>query len=215
MKQISSIFKLVVLLAVFGSACKGPAGDTGPAGATGAQGPQGAAGAAGAVGAVGPAGKDGKDGTSGSSSNITTSAWIGVAPADWDYYPISSTNPALDSTYFEVGIPDKNITQNVLDKGAVFVYINQSDTGYSAISPLPLTITGNNPSVINYLPYFETPAGGFLIINFKSTKNRKRPAGTIAFRWVIIKDLTVSNGRLKAINWKDYNEVKRELGLKD
>lgn len=214
MKTIISLFKLIIVFSIVIMACKGPKGDVGPAGAAGLKGDPGVAGATGAIGAVGPAGKDGASGT-GSSSNITTSNWIGIDPSDWRYYPISTTNAALDSTYFEVGIPDKNITQNVLDKGAVFVYVDQSGTGYSAFSPLPITIIGNNPSVINYLPYFETAAGGFLIISYESSKNRKRPGGQIAFRWVIIKDLTVSNGRLKNINWKNYEEVKRELNLKD
>lgn len=206
MKQISSFFKLTLVLAIFASACKGPAGDTGPAGATGAQGAQGAAGAAGAVGATGPAGpagKDGKDGTSGA-SNITTSPWIGITTADWNTF-------TEDSTYINVYIPDKVITETVLEKGLVYAYIRfGTGTGYA--EPMPYGFDGGK---ISFAPIFDATEGGFMEIYLSSFRNK--PTGpNIAVRYVIVPEATVSNpGRQKAINWNDYNEVKRELNLKD
>lgn len=205
MKRITSILKLSIVLAVFGMACKGPAGDTGPAGAAGPQGAQGAAGAAGAAGAVGPAGPAGKDGASGS-SNATTSPWLTLTADDWNVY-------TSDSTYINVYVPEKLITQAVLEKGLVVAYIRfGTDTGYA--EPLPYVIeTGK----ISFAPGFDAKEGGFMEFYIDLYRRRAVPPSGLSFRYVIVPDLKVVNpgGRQKAINWKDYNEVKRELNLKD
>lgn len=204
MKQISSFFKLTLVLAIFASACKGPAGDTGPAGATGAQGAQGAAGAAGATGPAGPAGPAGKDGAS-ASSNITTSAWVTVGANDWD--------TTADSTFFSVFLIEKAITQAVLDKGAVLAYVKGA-TATDYILPLPYSAGAFQ---ISYVPIFDATDGGLMEFDFTPFLEGVAPGdlGSLAFRYVIIKDLNLIGGRAKAINWKDYNEVKRELNLKD
>jgi Collagen triple helix repeat (20 copies) len=203
MKQISSFFKLTLVLAIFASACKGPAGDTGPAGPAGAQGAQGAAGAAGATGPAGPAGPAGKDGAS-ASSNITTSAWITTPKASW---------ALVDSSYFANYLPTTAITQSVLDKGAVLVYFKDA-TASGYIIPLPYLA---NAFQISFVPTFTAQFGGEIEIDFEPYANISPSSFTndLAFRYVIIKDLNLIGGRQKAINWKDYNEVKRELGLKD
>lgn len=201
MKRLSTYFKLVIVLAIFASACKGPAGETGPAGATGAQ---GAAGPAGATGPAGPAGKDGKDGA-GTASNITTSAWITAKPADWD------TNE--DSTFFSIFAIEKAVTQAVLDKGAVLAYVKGA-TDKDYIIPLPYSAGAFQ---LSYVPIFDATEGGLMEFDFSPFIEGLDPAdiGDLAFRYVIIKDLSLIGGRAKAINWKDYEEVKRELNLKD
>jgi hypothetical protein len=204
MKQISSFFKLIIVLAIFASACKGPAGETGPAGATGAAGPQGAAGAAGAAGPAGPAGPAGKDGAS-ASSNITTSAWVSVAPNQWE--------TDADSTFFSAFLTEKAITQAVLDKGAVLGYVKGA-TATDYILPMPYSAGAFQ---ISYVPIFDATQGGIIEFDFTPFLEGVAPGdiGSLAFRYVIIKDLNLIGGRAKAINWKDYNEVKRELNLKD
>lgn len=205
MKRITSILKLTIVLAVFGMACKGPAGDTGPAGAAGAQGAQGAAGAAGAAGPAGPAGPAGKDGAS-ASSNIATSAWLAVKKTDWKV--------TEDSTlYFNI-FAEKSITQNVLDKGAVMVYFKGA-TDKDYILPLPYTA---NLFQLSFVPLFDATQGGSLEVDFQPYVEDLGPAdfnSELAFRYIIIKDIALIGGRQKAINWKDYNEVKRELNLRD
>jgi hypothetical protein len=203
MKAISQLFKLGLILSIFVMACKGPAGETGPAGATGAQGP---AGATGATGPAGPAGKDGKDGA-GASSNITTTGWLTVKKTDWQVFDDSTA-------YFNI-FPDKNITQSVLDKGAVMVYFKgATDNGY--ILPLPYDASVFQ---ITYFPFFDATLGGAMEIDFIPFLDGVSPAdfeSELAFRYIIIKDIALATGgRAKAINWKDYNEVKRELKLQD
>ena len=204
MKQISSYFKLIVVLAIFASACEGPAGETGPAGPAGAQGPQGAAGAAGAIGPAGPAGPAGKDGAS-ASSNINTSAWVTAAPNQW------STD--ADSTFFSIFLTEKAITQAVLDKGAVLAYVKAA-AAKDYILPLPYSAGAFQ---ISYVPIFDATDGGIMEFDFTPFVEGVAPGdiGSLAFRYVVIKDLNLIGGRQKAINWKDYNEVKRELNLQD
>jgi hypothetical protein len=203
MKAFSSIFKLAIIFILFSMACKGPAGDTGPAGPTGLKGDPGAAGATGATGATGAAGKDGA--TGGSSSNITSSTWLTVTPNDWD--------TDKDSLFFSVFAVEKAITQLVLDKGAVIAYFKGSaDKDY--ILPLPFS---SSTFRISYVPIFDATDGGLMEFDFSAILKTRKPntIGNLSFRYVIIKDLALIGGRQKAINWKDYEEVKRELNLKD
>lgn len=204
MKRITSLLKLSIVLAVFGLACKGPAGDTGPAGAAGAQGAQGAAGAAGTAGPAGPAGPAGKDGAS-ASSNIATSAWLTVPANQWE--------TDEDSTFFSVFLTEKAITQAVLDKGAVMAYVKgANDKDY--IIPLPYSAGAFQ---ISYVPIFDATQGGIMEFDFAPFLEGVAPSdiGSLAFRYIIIKDIALVGGRQKAINWKDYTEVKRELNLRD
>jgi hypothetical protein len=205
MKKFSSYFKLVLVLAIFAASCKGPAGDTGPAGPQGPQGAQGAAGANGSAGVTGPAGKDGASGTGGA-SNITTTAWLTVKKTEWVLAPDSSV-------YFRI-LKDKNINQSVLDKGAVFAYFRGANA-IDYILPLPYTASVFQ---ISFVPSYNAKDGGEVEFDFQPFIDNLSPASfqnDLSFRYVIIKDLTVVGGRLKPINWKDYNEVKRELNLKD
>ncbi len=204
MKTIKLIFKLSVVLSIFIMACKGPAGDTGPAGPAGPAGPQGAAGAAGANGAAGATGPAGKDGAS-AASNITTSAWQNVPKASWLLFPDSSA-------YYKI-FKETAITQNVLDKGAVMVYFKGANA-QNYILPLPYL---GSVFQISYVPSFDATNGGEIEIDFEPYVDIS-PAdfqNDLAFRYIIIKDLNLIGGRQKAINWKDYEEVKRELGLKE
>jgi hypothetical protein len=205
MKKFSSYFKLVLVLAIFAASCKGPAGDTGPAGPQGPQGAQGAAGANGSAGVTGPAGKDGASGTGGA-INATTSPWLATAATDWNVYK-------EDSTYTNVYVTEKLITQSVLDKGFVMAYIRfGTDTGYAEALPYALE-TGK----ISFAPGFDAKEGGFMEFYIDLYRRKATAPNGLSFRYVIIPDLKVVNpgGRLSSINWKDYNEVKRELNLKD
>jgi hypothetical protein len=202
MKKLSTYFKLSIVLGLLIVACKGPAGETGPAGP---QGPTGAQGAAGAAGATGPAGKDGKDGA-GSSINATTSPWLAIGQNDWNVY-------TQDSTYTNVYITEKLITPAVLEKGLVMAYLRfGTDIGYA--EPLPFVLENGK---VSFAPGYDATDGGFMEFYIDIYRRRAVPPAGFNFRYVIIPDLKVVNpgGRQKAINWKDYNEVKKLLNLKD
>jgi hypothetical protein len=199
--NITSILKMAVVAALFITACKGPAGETGPAGPQGAAGPTGAAGVAGVAGPAGPAGPAGKDGKD-ATTTITTTPWIAITSADWNTYQD-------DSTYLNVYIPDARITQAVLDKGAIMAYA-RFGTNTSQVFPLPF---GFDFGTLSFAPIFDATEGGFMEVYFDLFAEVISP--NISVRYVIIPDLTVVGGRQKAINWKDYAEVKRELNLVD
>ena len=165
--------------------CKGPQGEVGPQGAAGPPGTPGTQGVA------GPAG----------TANIITSAWTTVEGKAW----VS----AGDSIYFEVSREDPTITQAILEKGLVMAYYRNL----------------GRPNVVFSLPSVnEELALGFFMrvqnnkgtMNFDLTffKPRIRPIDfDLEFRWIIIPPNP--GGRLKTLDWSNYELVKQELGLDD
>jgi|GEM_PF-1251667 len=170
------------------NACKGPQGDVGPQGTTGTPG------ATGAPGATGPQGAQG-------AANLIVSSWTTVAAADWK----SDNNPL----YFYYGVDDKNITQAILDKGVVMVYYR---------SPAQKTVVLSLPSVTDKVSigYFFRVDQGKGSINFDLSYFQPRNVPInfdLEFRWIIIP--ANSGGRVRAIDWADYDDVKGELNLRD
>ena len=166
-------------------ACKGPQGEVGP---------QGVAGPTGAQGAQGPQGAQG-------AANLIVSAWLPVNAADW-----KSDN---DPLYFYTGVEDKNITQAIIDKGAVMAYYR---------TPGQKSVVLSLPSVTNKVSigYFFQLNQGKGVMNFDLSYflPRKVPIDfDLEFRWIIIPPNP--GGRLKAMDWSNYANAKRELNLPD
>lgn len=178
-------FWLLSALLVGLNACKGPQGDVGPQGTTGATGMQGA---------VGPQGVQG-------TANLIVSSWTTVAAADWK----SDNNPM----YFYYGVEDKNITQAIIDKGAVMAYYR---------SPAQKAVVLSLPSVTDKVSigyFFRVDQGkGFMNFDLSYFQPRNVPINfDLEFRWIIIPPNP--GGRARAIDWSNYDEVKRELTLMD
>ncbi len=178
-------FGLLSMLLIGLNACKGPQGDVGPQGTTGASGAQGA---------VGPQGAQG-------TANLIVSSWTTVAAADWK----SDNNPL----YFYYGVDDKNITQAILDKGVIMVYYR---------NPAQKTVVLSLPSVTDKVSigYFFRVDQGKGSINFDLSYFQPRNVPInfdLEFRWIIIP--ANSGGRVRAIDWADYDDVKSELNLRD
>ncbi|MDP4283492.1 MAG: hypothetical protein Q8891_03645 [Bacteroidota bacterium] len=170
---------------------------TGPAGPAGATGPAGAAGAAGATGATGTA-------------NVMYSPW-------------------LNDTFYQRNLPDTNwyagitanmLTASIINSGEVKVYLNlgSDSTNGQEVVPLPTSepfnFAFNSQSITLIInPYFLPQLIG-LISNYDASSYMSNGYNYFQVRYIIIPG-GVSTGRNAAINWKDYNAVKKYLGLKD
>lgn len=177
---------MVVALLACLVACKGPQGDVGPQGPAGPQGTQGTQGPA------GPAG----------TANLMASAWVTVPDSVW----IGNN----DSTYYVISREDANITQAVLDRGLVMAYYRNAGRD-NVVFSLP---TANEEMSLGY---FMRVNGGRGTINFDLTffQPRRNPIDfDLEFRWIVIPP-NATTGRLKSLDWKDYEAVRRELGLVD
>lgn len=120
---------------------QGPIGEQGPKGTQGINntvtGPTGDDGAVGDKGATGASGDNGKDGISGV-GNLIVSSW---KLTNWTYRDTKNGN----ETYFigEIDMPE--ITQDVLDKGLVTVYVrvNNGTTGFFELNQGVLYTVGS------------------------------------------------------------------------
>lgn len=206
----ASLRWLLILGALTGwVACKGPEGEVGPqgaagptgaTGATGTPGPQGIPGSVGTQGPTGPTGAQGPQGVPGA-ANLLTSAWTMAKAVDW-----RSDN---DPQYFYVGFDEVRVTQAVLDKGMVVAYYRDPGRKNVVLSVPSVT----EQASLGYFYEFTQNRGR---INFDLTffKPRLVPIDfDLEFRWIIIPPNP--GGRLRAVDWKNYEEVRRELNLSD
>ena len=144
-------------------------------------------------GATGPAGPAGPAGANGNanvvSSTITSSNWTYNSPS-WE---ITFTYPA--------------ITQDIIDKGAVLVYLKNG----TAYTQLPLTFYQSSSystslEVSNFL-------GGVKIFWTDSDLTQPINPGSWTFKIVVI----AASGKMANpnVNYKDYNAVKQAFNLQD
>ena len=170
-------------------ACKGPAGDVGPAGSAGPQ------------GSVGTAGTTGPQGVSGI-PGIISSGWSAtVGTKDW-------TQEVTDKTYFHLFFKPAALTQTILDRGLIMVYARDAGDP-TTVYPLP---SMSDVGVEAFIPFMDKNVG-YLNIYTDYTTKIVPPSGISQYRWVFVPPLP--GGRLPAINWKDYGEVKKALNLTD
>ena len=188
---IPSILLLAITLIIASCSKQGPAGPAGPAG------PQGGTGSTGGNGATGATG----------TANVIYSAWLNVK------------YQGTDTTGWSAQIPAPKLVDSILNKGAIKVYFNAgSDSANSqVVMTLPIYDIAITGAIIN--SYFQRQ-----LITLVSTRNVSsdslRGYHYFQYRYVLIPGgvtaLPVSiNGTNNGINWNDYNEVKKYLGLKD
>jgi len=181
------------------SCSKGPAGDTGPAGA---QGP------------AGPAGSTGPQGTTGT-ANVIYSPWLNV-----------TFEQVLDTNWLGQ-IPASKLTDSILNKGEVKVYFNAGNdsTNNQFVLALPvyepfLFGSDSGPLTLTINTYFSTQSISVVSnLDISSYKDDKG-YNNFQFRYIIIPGGTTAtaasiNGENNSINWNDYKQVKKLLGLKD
>lgn len=227
------------LAGLFFFACKGPQGDTGPVGpqgttgkdgaigVTGPVGPQGTTGPAGPTGQAGPQGQTGATGPQGETgtANVIYSTWFarpfpgtGTGERPWigQNFP-TATTPNFPS--WLVLNPEPKVTKDIVDKGMVMVYYraNPSFTNAEALPYNTQSVAGNGVPIS--MAYSFSISEGAIFIRVANTQ-LVAAGGTFGlpgnglYRYVIVPG-GVANGRLSAIDWYNYAEVKAALNLKD
>lgn len=196
--KFSTPFNLLIVLSILFVSCA-KTGPTGPAGPVGPAGPTGAAGAPGAPGAQGNPG----------TANVIYSAWLDVTFKPLD----TATNPntgKLDTISYSVDIPAPQLVDSIMNKGDVKVYLNLGSVDTATIVALPFTTF--NGILIN--PYFSLGTIS-LIANADASTVTDAGKKYLQYRYVIIPGGTAAGRKPNGINWNNYAEVKKYLGLKD
>lgn len=187
MKKITVILFSCVFTLYLISCQKGAQGDVGPQGAAGAKG------AAGVKGDVGSANANG----------MFASDWVEVKGTDW-------TATSSPNTFFRTltWVP---LTADIINKGVVYTYY-KGTTEPNTVRALPFSnpssgwklysivgVSSNQP-VIQFFQQVNPPLSTF------------NAATSYSFRIVVV---AASSGRLAAIDWNNYQEVKAALNLVD
>jgi hypothetical protein len=163
-------------------------GDTGPAG------PAGPTGAAGSAGASGPAGPAGAAGT----ANVIYSNWIDTAT--WKADTIHNGS-VIDTLGYYANIRAPKLDTAILNRGEIKVYVNANTTASPVVFPLPY-----DDGSLFISPVFFT--------NTIQLYSNAKLTG-VPFRYILIPGGTPSGRMANAINWNNYSEVQKYLGLKD
>ncbi len=171
----------------------------------GSAGPQGPAGPAGATGATGPKGETG-------TANVIYSDWLNVT---------------FNDTSGVASVSAPSLTADVLNKGTVKVYWNLNNAADpfivsvpSVVSPylifseetlaqfFPSITNGNYPEI--YVDAYYATNEIMLVSNYPISS----ADGYSQFRYVIIPGGVKESGR-SAVDWNNYNSVKKYYNLKD
>ena len=184
MKTITRIFGMLAVTsaAIFINACKAEKGEIGPIGPTGATGVTGV-GTAGATGATGAKGDKGDTGT----ANVLYSDWITV-------------NFSGSGTVYTGIITAPKITQDVLDKGTVLIYLKSGNLFYSI----------NYAEIVGGVTYTIVQ---ILTVGKITLKGSYNPSSS-QFRYVIIPGGTgIGGGRNASLKSLTYEEIKALYNL--
>ena len=193
MKTITRILGLALMVAmfIFLDACKGEKGDVGPAGTTGII---GATGTAGATGAIGPTGVTGATGATGNANVIQI-----------NYGSVTHTG-TTDLFYNLTSITEAQILSSLY-----LVYVNPSDAGTNWYQ-IP---GGTNNNFKTYRTYLTMASGSQpLRVNLNRTSGTGNDIFTKT-RILIIGANDIRNGRKEAVDFSDYEAVKKYYNLPD
>lgn len=156
-------------------------------GEDGAQGPVGPAGPAGSAGPAGPAG----------TANVIYSNWIDTL----NFFPLKDTNGTIVDTIGYAGlISAPKLTADILNKGDVKVYVNANDDTDPFVFPIPYN---------DGLVFIDA---SFVIGTIQLTSNADLSG--VPFRYILIPGGEAARNP-NSIDWNDYKQVQKYLGLKD
>ncbi len=154
----------------------------------GAQGPAGPAGAAGAAGAPGPAG----------TANVIYSPWIDTL----NFLPIKDTQGTVVDTIGYLGdLSVPRLDATMLNQGEIKVYANLNTAADPYVVALPYT---------NFL-YIDA---AFFIGTIEITANFDLGFYDVPLRYILIPGGTAARSP-NSVDWNNYKEVQKYLGLKD
>jgi hypothetical protein len=186
---LQGILLIACMLMIASCSKTGPAGATGPAGV------------AGPAGSQGPTGATGSTGT----ANVIYSAWLNVSYV------------GSDSLGWQAQISAPKLTDSILNTGSMKVYFNYGSDSANSALVFELPLDGNLGLVAE--PYFETQLitiiGGSDLSSYTDNGNHY-----FQYRYILVPGGTTAlpssvNGGKTNIDWSDYNQVKKLLGLKD
>jgi hypothetical protein len=189
MKTITRLLGLACMgaMLIFLDACKAEKGEIGPIGATGA------VGAVGAAGAKGDKGDKGDTGATGATGNANV-------------IQISYTSRTHTGSDLQYNLP-ATITKAIFDNSAYFVYVsNTSGNTYA----LPGWFTGGTNSYRTYTAISTTTQSIFV--------GRVAGTGSDVFnttRIVVVPANDLRTGRKSAVDYTDYEAVKKYYNLRD
>jgi hypothetical protein len=171
------------------------------------EGPAGAKGDTGAAGPAGPAGPNGPKGDSGV-ANVTYSAWLDVGYAPDTIH----TGAIIDTIGWFSGINAPKITNDILNRGVVKVFLNANTPAQPAVLPLPLTDLVGLTGVLNIHTIFSLGTVNLYATDNASTFTITGGIKVWQYRYVIIPGGVAARS---AIDWNNYESVKKYLGIKD
>ena len=166
-------------------------GKEGPAGPAGAPGPAGPAGPSGPAGPAGPAG----------TANVIYSDWLDVP-----FQVVKNT--AGDTLRWEGTITATKLDANILSKGEIKVFVNLNTAASPTVVALPIDALAFGFIVT---PIFEV--GKITLIGDDDWGTfTDQGSKYFQYRYVLIPGGTTARS---VINWNDYKQVQKYLGLKD
>jgi hypothetical protein len=183
---MKKLISMLLLITVVAISCKK---ETGPTGPTGPQGPAGPAGTA----------------------NVIYSPWIGFDAANWSATAIIEWG--RNTRFYYDSIPE--ITQNILDQGAVMVFFKAA--GIPEPQPLPLLTFNLSIAVNQYLNFRLNP--GLMTITFFDVDDTDDPGifsgtpSTNAYRYIIIPGGVPASNGAKNLKTLSYNELCTTLNI--
>jgi hypothetical protein len=151
-------------------------------------------------GPTGPKGKDGKDGNANVHFNTFT-------VSSWNY---SSTNVS-----WFINLSDPNITTDIVDYGAVLVYMKFGGGDWQLLPYSIFTVTSTASYTTRYTIVYDVGTATIYVTDSDLTQpsNPNTARGTHYFKVVTI--ATFGKYSSTNINWQNYNDVKMKLNLDD
>jgi hypothetical protein len=161
---------------------------------SGDAGPAGPAGAAGAAGPAGPAGTAGAAGT----ANVIYSSWIDTAIFIADTI---HTGTIIDTIGYFTNLNVPKLDLDMLNKGEIKVYVNAVNATAPLVFPLPYNDGSLFIDPIFYLNTIQLYSNADL-------------TDIVLVRYILIPGGTPARSA-KSIDWNNYKEVQKYLGLTD
>jgi hypothetical protein len=195
--SLTLLASLVLITFIFTQCQKGDVGPAGPAG------PTGSAGAAGSPGATGPKGDTG-------TANVIYSAWLDVTYNGLD--TVHNNDGTIDTVLWGASITANKLTQPILDRGEIKVYMKWGTLTNPDIAPLPILDPFFTGLIIN--PEFLLQKID-LYSNFNASTFTDQGQKYLQYRYILIPGSVAGRLSKPAVDWNNYNAVKAYLGLTD
>lgn len=151
----------------------------------------------------GDAGPQGEKGDS-AMANVYYSTW---AVPSWGF-----TTDDEDELGAEIAAP--KLTADVINKGAIHVYLNRGTDAAPIVEALPFSAVASDGTGLYISPVFT--AGSIVLFTNTNVGLPNTTTGAVGkYRYILIPGGTPARTSGKNIDWNNYAEVKAYLGLKD